>query len=296
MNIFVTGATGMLGKSLANSLNLIGHKIFSISRQVLQKSEGITFYNGNLSNFGEVSKWLDGLEPDLIIHCAANTDIKECESNYSLAFNSNVIITQYLAEYAKTRSLRLIYISTDSVFDGNGRRPYKETDKPNPQNNYSKTKLLGEEICLSVNENLVLRGNILGYRENFKKPAFIDWLVGNLKSGNSINLFNDVICNPLHVDDLSLLLIKIIETNLNGLYHFGSDKGISKYDLGILFCEFSGLDRSLVKSISVNEVTAFTKRPLYTVLDCNHLRENLPYDIPSNEITIKKLMTNSLLN
>lgn len=135
MKILITGVDGQLGQTLMQVLSRTHHELYGVNRTTL-----------DITNKIKVSSYLDRLKPDVIVHCAAFTNVDGAEKNKGLAYEANVLGTKYIAEAAGRIKCKFVYISTDYVFDGEKHTPYNLEDRPNPLNIYGETKLAGEHF------------------------------------------------------------------------------------------------------------------------------------------------------
>jgi len=228
MKIGVTGANGMLGAALIGRLSKV-YKIFATSRSLGIAGENIKWNCFDLTDAMLLKEWLNQNKLDLVIHCAAIVDVDTCEANIDLATELHVKTTEIIANYLDSTNGRLIYISTDSVFDGEKQHAYCESDLVNPLNIYAKTKLMGESSVQSMGSGLILRTNIIGWTQK-GRTSFAEWMLKSLIDNTPLNLFHDVYFSPLTVDSLSLIIEEIIENPIFGLYNCTSSDSISKYN------------------------------------------------------------------
>lgn len=233
----------------------------------------------NLENIKETVSVIQSVKPDVIIHCAALTDVDYCETHIKEAMTVNNYATVKLFECASKLGIKFIYISTDSVFDGT-RGNYNEYDLINPLNIYASSKVA------DLPNALIIRTNFFGFESGLAK-----WAIDKLKSGKRINGFTDVIFSPLFVNDLAKLILDMIENNLTGIYHAGSSDSCSKYEfLRLVANEFS-LDGDLVNPISIDEVRLIAKRPKNTSLDSTKLQNMLGCKLPTIKEGVKRMVT-----
>ena len=259
MKIAITGASGMLGTALISLLSK-SHEVFATSRNKGIEKKNIEWDCFDLNNFELLYTWLKKVKPHIVIHCAAIVDVDFCEKNFELAMSTNTKTTELIAKYINFNKGRLIYISTDSVFDGNKKNSYKEIDTPNPLNIYAKTKLQGEKSVQSISTGLVLRVNIIGLRQN-RNNSFAEWILQKLIQGSSLNLFHDVYFSPISVQELSIIINKIIQKPIYGLYHCGSSDSISKYEFGKKMSEIFQLSNLKINKVSIDSLNFKAKRP-----------------------------------
>ncbi len=279
MKVGVTGASGMLGSALITHLSK-SYRVFATSRGKGVEGKNIKWDCFDLTDITLLNKWLETIKPDVVIHCAAIVNVDLCEDNVKLATKLHIETTEVMANYLDSNGGRLIYISTDSVFDGEKQGAYSESDLVSPLNVYAKTKIMGEKSVQSMNNGLVLRTNIIGWTQE-GKTSFAEWVLNRLNDNAPLNLFYDVYFSPLTVYDLSLIIEKIIEKPILGLYHCGSRDNISKYDFGKKMAEIFQLSDSNINRVSVDSMDFKASRPKNMALNSDKLSDKLQYDIPS---------------
>jgi dTDP-4-dehydrorhamnose reductase len=299
MRIGITGASGMLGAALASHLSK-SHQIFATSRNKGVEGQNIEWDCFDLTDTALLNQWLEETRLDIIIHCAAIINVDACEDSVEIATRLHVETTKIMANYLDANNGRLIYISTDSVFDGKKQDPYSEGDVPNPLNAYAKTKIAGEKATLSIKNGLALRVNIIGWTQE-GRASFAEWMLRGVINNTTLNLFYDVYFSPLHVDKLSLIVERIIEDPIYGLYHCASSDSISKYDFGVQMTKMFRLSVSNINRVSVEGMDFQAERPRNMALDSGKLAGKLKCDMPSAIDSIKLIKrqydkNNKLLN
>ena len=285
MRIGITGASGMLGTALVSKLSK-SHKVFATSRNKGLEEKNIEWDCFDLTDTKTLNIWLNKIKPELVIHCAAIVNVDLCEENFGLATALHVESTEVLLKYISFTNGRLIYISTDSVFNGKKLGSYNETDSTNPLNIYARTKLQAEKLVQSFDNGLVLRTNIIGWT-NKGNNSFFEWLLKNLIDYKPLNLFHDVYFSPLSVEGLSLIIENIVLNPIFGLYHSASSDNISKYDFGIKISEVFQLSASNINSVSVDTMNFKAIRPKNMALNSSKISLALEYDLPSVIDSIK---------
>lgn len=228
--IYITGIAGLLGNNIATALknkyeisgaDLINVKIPNISYDVF-----------NLCDEKELRYHITKCNPDILIHTVAAVNVDRCESDVDYAETLNAKLTKKIADICDELGIKLIYISTDAVFDGKKESLYIEDDIVNPINVYGRTKYEGEEYTSQIRNSLILRTNIYGLNIQNKK-SFGEWVVDALNNNEEINMFEDILFSPILVNELARVIDKCIEKNLCGLYHACGTGAISKYEFGI---------------------------------------------------------------
>jgi len=273
MKIAITGASGMLGTALLSELSS-NQKIFATARSEGINNNNIIWRCFDLLDTARLKQWLFDVSPDVVIHCAAMVDVEKCESQVDIAYELHAHTTKIISSFLKSNFGYLIYISTDSVFDGLKETAYLESDSVNPLNVYAKSKLLGESAVLLSGVGIVLRTNIVGWSIT-DKLSFSEWLFKCLIEGKELNLFYDVYFSPLNVSDLSKVMLTIINKKPHGLYNVSSDFGISKYDFGLLMAKIFNIDPYNINKISVNDIGLSAPRPHNMVLSNRKISKEL---------------------
>lgn len=285
MRILVTGSSGMLGKDVATLFSKDNaNEVYGISRT--GSVDGISNIKADLTHAQSLKKQLDFIQPELIIHCAASVNVDACEGNRAQADLLHVESTRLLATYSEHP--RLVYISTDSVFDGE-KGNYTEQDDAQPLNYYAQSKWKGEAAALSNRQALVLRTNIYGFHKPTKTGSLVEWAFCQLSEGKSINGFHDVFFNPLYTVQLADVIAELVQKQSKGIIHAGADRFVSKYDFLITIADTFGFDRGLVKSVSVNDMTFKAKRPKDTTLNTTLLAQQLGHAVPDFDSGMKQL-------
>ena len=175
----------------------------------------------------------------------------------------------------------LDHLSTDAVFDGTREGPYTEEDEPNPQSMYSRTKLDGERAVQEANpQAIVARVNFFGWSLGGRR-SLAEFFFNNLSEGKKVNGFTDVIFCPMWVNDLSRILIAMLEKNLSGLYHVVGSQAINKYQFGTEVARRFGLRESLISPQSVELSSLTAKRSHNLWLSVHKISTDLRYEIPS---------------
>lgn len=219
-------------------------------------------------------KFLEILNPDVIINCAALVDLDLCESDFNLAIKVNCDTLKIIGKYASKS--KLVHISTDSVFNGT-QGDYSETDSVDPLNNYAKSKYQGELTALEKENSIVIRTNIFGFHQQKGKASLAEWALENLTQQIRINGFEDVYFNPVYTGQLSLVIANLILVDFSGLINVGSDEYISKFDFLKKLAGTHLLDPGLITAKSVSEMMFKAERPHNTTLNTGYLTHVLGY-------------------
>ena len=260
MKIFITGANGQLGNDLAlilNSNNLLLSDLDSC----------------DITNFDQAKKIITDFLPDIIINCAAYTNVDDCEVNKDIADLVNSTGPMNLAKIASNINCLLIHISTDYVFDGKKNVPdkYIEDDSTFPISVYGKTKLSGEKnVILYAKKYIIIRTAWLygiNAKKNFLKTMLKLSLNNSLKE---IKVVNDQFGSPTWTYRLSLQIQKLIDSKSTGIYHASSEGYCSWYEFAKHFIEKTNLENKIIPCKS-HEYKTLAKRPKNSILKNNRL-------------------------
>lgn len=235
-SVFITGIAGMLGSNLAYLLRDNYHVSGVDLHEVTMPK--VTCHVFSALDGEKLKECLIEDKVDVLIHCAALVNMDECEENPEYADLINYKLSKNLAKLSDELGIKMIFISTDAVFDGRVKKEYlyRESDIPSPVSVYGKTKLMAEEAVLGYSRNLVARTNIYGF--NYRdKNSFGEWILNSLLSGIELNMFYDIYFSPLLVNELAVILDSCIKQDLAGLYHICSTGSISKYDIAYAIME-----------------------------------------------------------
>ena len=252
--ILIIGTKGRLGAALARELKLGG---FDRNQVDLGKPD-------------QVRSAFSGTEFDLLINCAALTNVDYCESHREEAFLINARAPRVLAEICAEKSAKLVHISTDYVFDGEQDTPYKEEDPPAPLSVYAESKLAGEEEVLEVSpKNLVVR---LSWVFGPDKPSFIDQIINRARENETVTAVADKFSSPSYTIDVANWLPLAWENEAQGILHLANSGACSWQEwaqYAIDVCRDAGilLKADHVGKLSLTDMKNFVaRRPVYTVL------------------------------
>jgi dTDP-4-dehydrorhamnose reductase len=256
MRILLTGANGQLGYELQRAL--MGEDVITANQPDYELTAPA------------LTAKIAATRPDLVIHAAGYTDVDGCERDPETAFQVNAQGTRRVAEGAAKANARLIYISTDYVYDGKKTEPYTERDPVNPLNVYGRSKLLGEQEALAVcPEMLIIRTSWLYgvYGKNFVKTIL--QLAGTQPE---IRVVNDQRGSPTYARDLAGAIARLIRRDVRGLVHAGGEGNCTWYEFAVAIIQEAGNACKLVP-ISTAESGRLAVRPSYSVLSTALLRE-----------------------
>ena len=290
IKIVLLGKTGQIGSVLGKKLKK-NNFIKCLSRKDLE-----------LSNLSSIGKKLDKLKPNILINAAAYTNVAGAEKNKKLCHKINATSVKKIAQWACKNSCFLLHYSTDYVFDGKNKKPWKENDKTNPINTYGKSKLEGEKFIISSNcKYLILRINWVysDKGENFPKK-----IIEKIKKENEIYVVNDQIGTPNHAEFITDITIRILKKiikypNTNPKILHLSARGYTTY-YKIAKKIYKKLNNKYKKikiaPISTNKLPGKMKRPLNSKFNVNALENFLDFKLPSWELIFSKKLNKIIKN
>lgn len=264
MKIMITGCKGQLGNELQTIIRNKRSEIGAVPDDIVGAEViPVDIDDLDITDASAVLKFVDSLKPDVIINCAAMTNVDGCETNYETAFKVNAAGVRNLACAAESISAKLIHVSTDYVFAGDGKKPYIEWDIVNPQSVYGASKALGEKYALRFCKRtfIVRTAWLYGYvGKNFVKTVR-----RVIREKGAITVVNDQLGNPTNANDLAHHLLKLAVTEDYGIYHCTGKGECSWYDFAVKIAEYSGMPDT-VKPCTTAEYNSPTKRPAYSSL------------------------------
>ena len=276
--MLITGISGMLGGNLAHYFR-DWFQVAGVYHTNRVSIEGVSTIRADLADFEQTRKMIDSTKPEIVIHCASLTSIDDCESDQERANRANVQSTENLVNILKGSGARLVFISSDSVYDGeNGN--YKESDPAAPRNHYGRTKQLGEDALAQLPGSLALRTNIFGYNIRDKK-SLAESFLATLQQGGKIKGFTDAVFSSIYTFELARVIDIALQKNLSGLYNCGGRDSCSKHDFAVKLAELFGLDQSLISKSTLAEHGFKAPRGKNLSLDVSKLENALSYRLPT---------------
>jgi dTDP-4-dehydrorhamnose reductase len=280
MKIVVTGAAGMLGSTLVSNLS-DAHHVTAVTHR--------TPLPAGLRPTRQV-QWDLAAEPpaelreaaDLWVHCAAYTSVDGAEQWPAVARKVNAAGTAAVVSVAADAGARVVYVSTDSVFDGT-RGHYGEDDAPGPVNEYARSKLAGEEYVRAHAKNLVIRTNLVS-----RSAGLVQWLLNRRGDGKELKLFRDVVFNPIPADAFTPLLMALVERDCAGTVHLGSREVLSKAQFGRLVLAHAGSGTEQVRDADLDDAGLLAPRPRDTSL-CTARARCMGLSMPSLDTLLSSI-------
>ena len=250
--VFVTGARGQLAGTIMEWYR--DAHVRAYSRAEL-----------DIADFDAVMRCVEADPPDVIVNCAAYTNVDLAEDEPDKALNANALGVRVLARAAERFGATLVHYSTDFVFDGHATRPYTEDDPPNPQSVYAQSKLLGEWFALEAPRAFVLRVESLFGGPNAKSS--IDRIAQAIADGREAKVFRDRIVSPSYVVDVASATQALLARGEPGLYHCVGTGHANWYEVGLEIARILGKEGSArLQPVSVADVVLRAPRPQFAAL------------------------------
>jgi len=290
MKILLTGANGLLGRHLVKKLAEKGYEVIATAKgesKINSIGNGkVKFLSLDITDGAAVNKLMNEVKPDVLLHTAAMTQVDECELNKIDCWNTNVTATRFLIDSAKETKSRIIFISTDFVFDGlHG--PYKEEDEPNPVNYYGSTKLAAEKAVIQSGLDWAIVRTVLvvGNTEDGQRQNILTWVKEKLEKGETIKVVDDQVRTPTYVEDLADGIILILEKKSKGIFHIAGKDTLTPYQIAWQTAEFLKLNSKLIEKSDASNFTQAALRPPTTGFKIDKAKKELSYQPHSfNEI------------
>ncbi|MGB9729845.1 MAG: dTDP-4-dehydrorhamnose reductase [Thermoprotei archaeon] len=288
VRLLVVGGSGLLGSKVMDVAARRGFVVYS--SYFSHKTDFSGGLKLDVTDFSMVKDIIRRVNPDVVIHASAVTDVDLCEKNRELAYKVNVLGTGNVVKACESIGAYLVYISTDYVFSGD-KGFYKEDDEPNPINYYGYTKLEGERLVMSSNlKYLIVRTSVIyGAKPAAGKINFALWIIEKLKNNEYVKVLTDQFISPTLNTNLAEMILEAVEKDLNGVYHMAGDERVSRYDFALKIAEIFNLNPKLVIKASMNDMNWIAKRPKDSSLNVEKTKSILNTKPLKLDEAIKKL-------
>lgn len=294
MKILITGSKGQLGNELQKIIKTGNAEIGAISDS-LKNAEVIALdvEDLDITKLEQVKSVLNEVKPDVVINCAAATNVDGCESNADLAYKINAIGPRNLAMVAEEIGAKVVQVSTDYVFSGVGEKPLAEYELTAPYSVYGKTKLSGEEFVREFSSKyyIVRTAWLYGYVGH----NFVYTMMKLGKDRDNLSVVNDQLGNPTNANDLAYHILKLIETEEYGVYHCTGKGECSWYDFAAEIMKLAGRNCTVNPCTSTEYKAMYpnsAKRPEYSSLDNMMLRCTVGDEMRDWKDALKTFMDN----
>lgn len=277
--ILVFGATGMLGLTLTAELTRQGFEVVGAARSN-------TDISIDVKHGATLRAVLEKIAPEIIINAAASVNLEDCEKSPEVAWGTNARPVAIMARYAAESACKLIQVSTDHYYTGDGCRKHREDESVCLINDYARSKYAGEAFALCAPRSLVLRTNIAGFRDQ-GRPTFAQWLFESLEQGKPVSLFDDFFTSTIDTCSFSRCVADLICQDFCGLYNLASCDVASKKEFAEEVARHNGwnLERTVTSSVR----TLAIPRAESLGLDVTRISYGLGYEMPTLEKVVRML-------
>lgn len=257
MKVIISGASGMLGSEIADAFETDGHEV----KRLLGRKEL------DLTSTADTLRLIEAYRPDLIIHTAGNKDVDAVERDSRSGYFINTLTTRNMALAAMKVQAKLLYTSTDAIYNGEKGTAYHEYDEPDPINVYGFSKLKGEEeVRKYCKKYYIVRLGLLFGNRGHPENNMIRQIIEKLNQGKTIEASVDQVCSPSYTKDVTAAILKLCQTDFYGEYNLANEGQASRYELTKKICEQMGYDTALVQPANAGNIK-LARRPKYTAFD-----------------------------
>lgn len=277
MRLLVVGANGLLGSNVVHAGHKRGWDV-SGTYHSTQPALDIPLTQFDLAEYDDFDGVLDEHDPDVVVNCAAMTDVDACETNPAQAHLLNADAPGELAAHCDANDVAFVHVSTDYVFDGTTRDPYTESAAPNPVQVYGQSKLAGEQAVRDHGGDVLLprlsfvwgvhqgTGGLTGF------PA---WVRDQLEAGEAIPLFTDQWITPTRAGHAAETILDLIQDDAAGLFNVVCESCVTPYEFGAVIADHLDSDDDLLTEGSTADVERDAARPTYSCLDVEKVASTL---------------------
>jgi len=280
--LLIIGAKGMLGRELVEVLQ----SSFQVNQYPDREIWAWDLGDIDIQDESDTISKIENLRPEVVINVAAYTDVDGCETNKEKAFAINAEGMKHVALGAVKCGAKVVYLSTDYVFDGKKREPYTENDPPNPLNVYGRSKLKGEQYLQEqVEDFLIVRTQWLFGRYG---KNFVTSILQQAREKRVLSIVNDQIGSPTYTADLAKAISILIQSNARGIFHVANSDLCSWYTFGHAIVKLSGLTGIKIIPISSKELNRPAIRPSYSVLSTQKFKRETGMSLRSWSEALKE--------
>ncbi|MGI9531571.1 SDR family oxidoreductase [Lutimonas sp.] len=272
--IVITGSNGLLGQKLVKLfLSKPEYQIHALSRgeNRLHNKKGYTYYSIDLLNREALLHTLGQIQPEIIIHTAAMTNVDACEQQQGECDAMNIEVVSNILAFCKNRNIYLLHLSTDFIFDGTKGTFYNESDLACPVNHYGWSKLKSEQLIEEAKIDAAILRTILVYGlvDQNDRSNIVLWVKNSLENKKDIHVVTDQLRMPTYAEDLAFACWLAVEARAKGVFNVSSNELMSIYEIALSIADAFGLDKKLIHPVETNELNLPAARPLSTGFDLN---------------------------
>lgn len=284
-NLLITGASGLIGRALVKHCATR----FNVTGTYMTRNfdpDAIQLKQLDLSKPDEIESCIDATRPSVVIHAAGLTDLQYCQSKQKKTEEINYRATAQLAAFCAQRGIKLVYLSTDMVFDGE-KGGYKEDDAAEPKSVYGKSKILAEKAIQEICENYVIaRINLIYGHGESKKKTFTDRILIANWSGKPYPVYKSQTRSPISLDVASRAVRELAEGEFKGIFHLGGDETVDRWELALKLLSLLKVDHSVIEEGEIPDEYKDIY-PMNTSFDTTKVKNELKTEMLSVEEGLK---------
>lgn len=294
--VLITGANGLLGQALVRRLSQSHeYDVLATARDENPRFEGGScgYVPLDVTQPDDVADVFQDFTPNVVVNCAAMSDVAACDENRSEAWAVNARAVKTLAKQCRSTGARLVQVSSDFVFNGK-RGPYDENARPDPLNYYGRTKLAGENAVREAGRSnwAIVRTVLLyGTAQNLSRSNIVLRTIDQLSRGESLHIVDDQYRTPTYVEDLAAGIERLLHFEKTGIYHLSGRELVSIYELACLVADVFGFDDALIEPVSSDYFEDAVERPSRTGFIILKAETELGYDPRALEEGLQALKT-----
>jgi dTDP-4-dehydrorhamnose reductase len=281
VKILLLGHKGMLGNDLLLKLNM-GHEVVGLDKEEI-----------DIVSASECKKAIKEIKPDIVINTAAYTNVDGCETAKDECFAVNAEAVINIADACRDKNIRIVHFSTDYVFDGTAKQPYKEDHQCNPINTYGASKMAGERYLRSLSENYVLIRTAWLYGVNGKN--FVQTILEKVKTTKKLTVVDDQTGSPTYTKDLAAAVDLLITQNAKGIFHITNRGNCSWYQFAVKILQEAGIHDIDVTPIRSDQLQRPATRPAYSVLSMQKFIQTTGKTMQPWQLALQDYLKNSKL-
>ena len=282
VKVLLLGSTGLLGSTLRPMLSTRGYNVITHSRS------DEAHYQVDLTHSKNTRELFNEVQPEVVINLVGLTNVDKCEASPNKAYLANVRAVENIAAWIKKAAslCHLVQVSTDQVYDGSG---LHEESMVSLENCYAFSKYAGELAAANV-PSTILRTNFFGYSQCARRVSLTDWLFRSLSNNEPIQVFDDVLFNPISMTTLSEMIELVIREKPVGVFNLGSHEGMSKADFAFSFAEELDYSTDIMTRTSTDQAAFLNAyRPKDMRMDCAKFENALSVKLPHLKDEIKRV-------
>lgn len=292
MKILLTGSKGLFGINFLDEYSK-KHQVLALYHQNTRSLnfENTEFVKQDIRDTIGLKKIFKTFNPEAVLHAASNGDVDYCQKNKKEAYAINVKATEQIARLCKQNNARLVYFSTNAIYDGS-KPPYGEKSKPNPINYYGKTKLEAEQKIKAINPNFnILRLiTMYGWNERRERSNPATWVIESLRTKKKIKVVDDVYNNHLYVGTATKITNELLKKWRNGnIFNVAGADCINRYQFAKKVADVFDLDSSLIESVKSSFFQQIAPRPKNTCFNPEKISSYLNMKLTSTRVGLLKM-------